>query len=79
MTVEVPGRINTKGQVIKPFDAPLLRERLQLLKKHELDAITISLINSFANSAHEVEAMKIAQEMFPGGKPSVFRFHLTSN
>lgn len=82
MTIEVPGRINTKGQVIKPFDAPLLRERIRSLAKHKPDAITISLVNSFANSTHEEEAMRIAKEIFPEGRFSTFLrlicIHLTA-
>lgn len=58
--------MNTKGLEIKPFDAPLLRQRLQSLLRYKPDAITVSLMNSFANAAHEVEAAEICKEMFPG-------------
>ena len=68
MTIEVPGRIDTKGQIIKLLDASLLRERLRSLIKYKPDAITISLINSFADPAHEIEAMEVAKEIFPAGR-----------
>ncbi|KAF8892688.1 Hydantoinase/oxoprolinase-domain-containing protein [Infundibulicybe gibba] len=67
MTVEVPGRVSSSGQVVRPLDETILRSRLQKLKSLSLppDSITISLINSFANAAHEQEVARIVREEFP--------------
>lgn len=61
-TIETPGRISTSGEEIRPFDEALLIERLQHLKnlpdERKPEAITVSLINSFANPEHEVRAIR---------------------
>lgn len=67
-TVEVPGRISSSGEIIRPFDAELLRTRLQKLKisATKPESITISLINSFANPIHEQQVAAVARAEFPG-------------
>ncbi len=50
MTIEAPGRIATDGEVIRKFNAELFTERLQSLVVQKPDAITVSLMNSFANT-----------------------------
>jgi N-methylhydantoinase A/oxoprolinase/acetone carboxylase beta subunit len=53
-TVEAAGRIGIDGVEVRPFDHDGFRRRLQALKVKKAEAITVSFINSFANSAHEV-------------------------
>lgn len=54
-TVEARGRIAIDGSEIRPFeDVDSFKKKLQPLKAHNPEAITVSLINSFANSSHEV-------------------------
>ena len=65
LTVEAPGRLSSDGSVVREFDQKTFKDRLQLLVKHRPDAITISLINSFANPTHEQEAQRIVQELLP--------------
>ncbi|TFK42837.1 Hydantoinase/oxoprolinase-domain-containing protein [Crucibulum laeve] len=67
MTIEVPGRIASSGEVVRPLDDTLLRSRLQKLKSLSPlpESITISLFNSFANPDHEVKAAKLVREEFP--------------
>ncbi|KAF7777449.1 hypothetical protein Agabi119p4_3521 [Agaricus bisporus var. burnettii] len=68
LTIEVPGRISSSGEVVRPFDAELLRTRLQKLKnsKTRPESITISLINSFANPTHERQVAQLVRTEFPG-------------
>lgn len=65
MTIEVPGRISTKGDELQGFDQDVLRKRLQRLRSYDFEAITISLINSFSNPIHELLASDIVREEFP--------------
>lgn len=65
LTVEAPGRISTDGKVALDFDRNTFKERLQSMINCKPDAITISLINSFANRLHEQTARQIVKEMLP--------------
>lgn len=65
LTVEAPGRIATDGEEILPFDEKLFIERLQVLYDQEVDAFTVSFINSFANSKHEQQALRVLSREFP--------------
>lgn len=49
LTVEAPGRIATDGTEVTPFDEGVFIERLRKIAMASPDAVTISLINSFAN------------------------------
>ena len=51
MTIEAPGRIATDGQEIRKFDEAVFTKRLESLVWQKPDAITVSLLNSFANAA----------------------------
>ncbi|KAJ6631083.1 Hydantoinase/oxoprolinase-domain-containing protein [Mycena sp. CBHHK59/15] len=66
LTVEAAGRIAIDGTEIRPFDEERFRERIQTLKDKKPEAITVSFINSFANSSHEQAASRILQDEFPG-------------
>ncbi|KIJ53509.1 hypothetical protein M422DRAFT_241749 [Sphaerobolus stellatus SS14] len=69
LTFEVPGRISTSGEEVKPFDSEVFISRLQAIKNlpddSKPEAITVSLINSFANSSHEQAAADILRREFP--------------
>ena len=65
-TIEVPERIGADGAIVRPLDEDELRRRLERLKAEEtVEAITISLINSYVNPVHERRAAEIAAEVFP--------------
>ncbi|KAI0035796.1 Hydantoinase/oxoprolinase-domain-containing protein [Vararia minispora EC-137] len=66
LTIEVPGRIATDGTEVRPLDGVLLRERLAPLKASLPESITVSLINSFANPAHERAVADILHDELPG-------------
>ncbi len=65
-TVEAHERISAKGEVVQPLDEGRLRESLRELRKKNIEALTVSLINSFANDSHEKRIAKIAGEELPG-------------
>lgn len=64
-TREAKERIDTHGAIVTPLDEASLRDTLQDLVSHGIEALTISLINSYTNQTHERRIREIAQEMFP--------------
>ena len=52
-TVEVRGRIASDGSVVTELDEDDVRTQLRALAGRGIEALSISLINSYANSAHE--------------------------
>src|SRR5262249_39541107 len=64
-TREAQERIDTRGNVVTPLDEEELRRTLQDLAAGGIEALTVSLINSYANPVHEKRVKAIAQELFP--------------
>jgi N-methylhydantoinase A len=64
-TIEARERVSARGEVITELDEHRLREDLRELKNRQIEALTVSLINSFANSAHEQRVRAIALEEMP--------------
>ena len=71
LTVEARERIGSQGEVITPLDEAELRTALVRLRGRDVEAITVSLINSFANPVHELRVRDIVVEAFPGVPVSV--------
>lgn len=65
-TVEAPERIGADGEVVRALDSAALRKNLQVLKSENIQALTICLMNSYVNGAHERAVAKICAEEFPG-------------
>jgi len=65
-TVEAHERVSARGDVVLALDEELLRVELRSLKSKSIEALTVSLINSFANAAHERRIREIAYEELPG-------------
>lgn len=65
-TVEAHERVSAKGEIVHPLDEGRLRESLRELRKKNIEALTVSLINSFANDRHERRIAQIASEELPG-------------
>ena len=65
LTVEAKERIGAKGDVVEPLDEEALRDVLRHLKRLGIDALTISLFNSYTNDVHERAAGRIAEEELP--------------
>lgn len=64
-TVEVPERIGADGSVVTALDEAAARAALESLGSQQIEALTISLINSFTNPVHEVRLAEIAAEVLP--------------
>ncbi|HEY0940242.1 MAG TPA: hydantoinase/oxoprolinase family protein [Steroidobacter sp.] len=65
-TIEAHERISAKGEVREALDEGKLRESLRGLKNKNIEALTVCLINSFANDVHERRVGEIAAEELPG-------------
>jgi N-methylhydantoinase A len=64
-TLEVPGRMNARGQEVRPLDEAAVRAALTRLGAQGVEAITVSLINAYTNGAHEKRIGEIAAELLP--------------
>lgn len=65
-TVTVKGRMNAEGQEVRPLDEADVRTQLGILKSKGVEAVTVSLINAYANGAHEARIGQITAEVLPG-------------
>lgn len=65
-TVEVRGRIGSDGSVVTELDEDDVRAQLRALAGRGIEALSISLINSYANPDHEQRVRDIAAEELPG-------------
>ena len=64
-TVEVKGRMNARGNEVRPVDDADIRAQLEKLKGQGIEALTISLINAYLNGAHENRVAELAAEILP--------------
>ncbi|MCB2106811.1 MAG: hydantoinase/oxoprolinase family protein, partial [Rhodobacteraceae bacterium] len=64
-TVEVKERIGARGDVVRPVDDASVRAAVEKLKANKVQAITVSLINSFANGDHERQIRDIINDVYP--------------
>ena len=70
-TVECPERMGADGSVVRELDEAGLRANLQALKDEGVEALTVCLINSYLNDAHERRVAEILAEEFPDVPVSV--------
>jgi N-methylhydantoinase A len=63
---EVSARIDGKGLEIAPLVVAELRGIAEQIKRHEVEAVAVSFINSYLNAGHEEEAAKQLRELLPG-------------
>lgn len=64
-TIEAQERIAASGDILMSLDEAQLREDLQRLVARGIEAITVSLIHSYANPVHEQRVAAICKEMYP--------------
>ena len=64
-TVEVRGRIAADGSVVTELDEEDARAQLRHLARQGIEALSISLINAYANPDHERRVGEIAAEELP--------------
>jgi N-methylhydantoinase A len=63
--LEVDERMGTDGKVLKPLDMTQASESLIRLAVLGVEAIAVSLINSYANSSHEEALRELARKISP--------------
>jgi N-methylhydantoinase A len=66
LTIEADERVSSRGEVVNKLDEQALRAALRELKSRKIQALTVSLINAFANDGHERRIRQIAAEVMPG-------------
>lgn len=52
-TVTVTGRMNADGEEVRPVDDASISAAITQLKSNGVEAVTVSLMNAYANGAHE--------------------------
>ena len=70
-TIEVPERIGADGEVVRALDEAALRRNIARLAEEKVEAVTVCLINSYVNDAHERRVAEIVAEELPGVPVSV--------
>ena len=65
LTVGAKERMSARGEVVEPLDEAAVRKSLEFLKSHGAEALTVSLVNAYANGAHEERIREIATEVMP--------------
>src|SRR5690606_31424660 len=66
LTVEADERIDSDGSVVTALDDEAMSAELRRLRDGGIEALAVSLINSFANSDHERRIGKLAERGMPG-------------
>ena len=62
---EVGGRLNFRGQELRPLDEASVRASARFFRDHGVRAVGICLIHAYANPAHERRAAEIVAEEYP--------------
>jgi N-methylhydantoinase A len=62
---EVGGRLNFRGQELRPLDEASVRHAAELYRARSVRAIGICLIHAYANPAHERRVADIVREIYP--------------
>ena len=65
-TIEADERMGADGKVVRALDKAALKRSLKTLKGEDIEALTVCLINSYANGSNEKEVAKVAKEVLPG-------------
>jgi N-methylhydantoinase A len=65
-TIEAHERIDAKGAVVTELNESDLRQQLKKLRSQNIEALTVSLINAYANDRHEKRIRTLAAEELPG-------------
>ena len=66
LTIEADERIDAQGKVVRMLDEDGIRAGLEVLRKAGVEALTVSLINAYANGENEQRIGRIAAEVMPG-------------
>jgi N-methylhydantoinase A len=65
-TREANERMSAQGDVVEPVDREQVKEIVRDLVDSGVESLTVSLINSYTNPAHEREIKELIHELHPG-------------
>jgi N-methylhydantoinase A len=65
MVIEITGRMDHHGAVLKPLDAESAEAALAALAEKKPEAVAICLLHSYANPAHEQQIADLIRARFP--------------
>ena len=65
LTIEAKERLSARGDVVEPLDEDDLRAKLRQLKARGVEALTVSLVNAYADGRHERRVQAIAEGEMP--------------
>ncbi|MDX1291654.1 MAG: hydantoinase/oxoprolinase family protein [Hyphomonas sp.] len=65
-TFEIKGRMSAQGEEIRPIDDANIRAQLEQMKARQVEAVTVSLMNSYLNGEHEARVGELIEEVLPG-------------
>jgi len=65
LRVEVPERLDARGNVLTPLDEEAVRRAIRQLIADGAEALVISFLHSYVNPAHEMRAAEIARALWP--------------
>ncbi len=65
LRLEVPERMDSKGEVVTPLDTLALNKLADEIKQLDVDSVAIFFMNSYINSAHEEVAAEKLKELLP--------------
>ena len=68
---EIDERIDRDGKVVTPINLEQVRAQIEILLQHDIDALAICFMHSYANPAHEQKAKDFINENFPELKVSI--------
>jgi N-methylhydantoinase A len=65
LRLEVPERMNARGEVVTPLDEAAVAEAARTLLAGGCEAVVIHFLHAYANPLHEERAGKITEEIWP--------------
>ncbi|VWX60271.1 hydantoinase/oxoprolinase family protein [Sphingorhabdus sp. 109] len=65
-TVTVDGRMDARGQELRPLSETSITSALTTLKQQGVEAVTVSLVNAYTNGLHEKRIGEMVQDFLPG-------------
>ena len=63
--LEVRERVDAQGAIVTPLATEDIDDAIDFIKRHEIDAVAVSLLYSFLNDAHEREIGRRLRAAFP--------------
>ncbi len=71
LRLEVPERLDHKGNVITPLDEEATRRAIERLRAREVEGIAVCFLHAYANPEHERDVRRIAGEVYPEAHVSI--------